>query len=162
MIALLIGLAALVLAAWMAYDDFGWWSVLFPGLMLGVIGFFGATLFLSIWTFEAGRQDHRIEIHSLRNESGPTGSFFLGSGYIDSREYYYTFYKDARGGYVRWKIPSYAASLFLDSDAPYVTYQIIEYKCPWWLSFVTLKDNEETRKDIHVPAGTIVEKYEVR
>src|SRR5690606_4972966 len=115
------------------------------------------TLTSGIWP-EVGREKVIIPIYSLRNDSSISGSFFLGSGSIDSTEYYYTFYKDKRGGYHRWKIPNYEATLFMDSNEPHAYYEKVTYECPWWIS-LPFKNTKSTKIDLHVPKGTIIEKF---
>ena len=66
------------------------------------------------WT-EVSRENQVGFIYSLRNDTATTGNFFIGSGSIDSTEYYYTFQKDDRGGYFRLRLYANDCILFQDN-----------------------------------------------
>jgi len=113
---------------------------------------------------EYKRVDQRISVYSLRNESGVNGSFFLGSGNISRTEYYYTFIRDARGGYERFKIQSSICYLFQDeNESPYISWQDVYYRPPkWLLIWPSFSNMRQTKYDIHIPENTIIQKYEIR
>lgn len=113
---------------------------------------------------ELDREDFHANIYSLKENSELHGSFYLGSGYIDSNSYFYTFTKNERGGYSRWKTREDSAIIYQDvkeNEQPFVSWQKINYKSPNWLFPFNVFDCEITRYDIHVPANTIIEKYKV-
>ena len=175
MITLIIALLTLAVYGFIIHDlctdrwrDFGIYmlallgisaTTLISGLILAAAFGIGQSSLLAV---EVNRKDAQYSIYSLRNTDNISGSFFLGSGRIDSNEYYYMFAKNERGGYIRSKLPVNSCSLYQDSDTPYVRYQLITFRQNKWVSFIPFEWVENSSYDIHVPANTIIEKYEVK
>lgn len=137
---------------------------IFGGVMISLfviilLTMIGNTVFLK----EQFRTNCSTEIISLSNSQSISGSFFLGSGVIDSTEYYFTFKKDSDGAFNRWKIPAYSARLFLtNSQSPKIIWQRIYYGAPKWLTFLSRSEDRDTIYDIYVPENTIIQKFEVK
>ena len=99
----------------------------------------------------------RMELASLFNDSETEGSFFLGSGSIGEVEYIFAWAKDNQvGGWKRIQVRAYWARIFMDEDkAPYMIWNTSE-----WTSNAT--PDSERIISFHVPAGTIIRKYELK
>jgi len=135
---------------------------------------FASSLSLSLlaiipWTFaaiheiEIGRVDHFREIVSVRNQNDLGGQFFLGSGHVDSREYYYFFAKTDNHSLIREKIPSANCEIFQTNElSPRVTWQVVTYKLPSWFCPIEVKSYEETHRNLVVPEDTIIEEFELK
>lgn len=116
----------------------------------------GNTVFLK----EQFRTNCSTEIISLSNSQSISGSFFLGSGVIDSTEYYFTFKKDSDGSFSRWKTPTYNAKLYLTNNKkPQITWDRICYRAPTWLTYITCNQYRNSSYDIYVPENTIIQKF---
>ena len=115
-------------------------------------------------------------IYSLRNDSGISGSFFLGSGAIDSYEYYY-FYQDHKnsGAMIRGQVRARNTPIYEDNNQTptlktYMT--VIDDVNRFWAMphylFVDEKDYIGWTKglsgginghDLIVPEGTIIQEF---
>lgn len=161
MLTLIIILAALGAGIYFSIKEQGP-QPFFGLLVLGSVLITITLVIGSEFMVEHSRADKTYQIYSLRNDSSINGSFFLGSGQINRREYYYMFAKNSRGGYIRNILPINECALFQDSNAPYVHYQEIKYRQNRWISFVPFYSKEGSIYNIHVPENTIVEKFEAK
>lgn len=134
-----------------------------------IVGLFGCLMFPCIFEncskkTEVRRENLNWPIYSLKENNEIRGNFFLGSGGINSTEYYYTFTKNERDGFSRWQINENNAIIYQDvkpGGQPYVSRQKIISKYSK-IGFPWDKFEESfTSFDIHVPADTIIEKYKV-
>lgn len=99
----------------------------------------------------------RMELASLFNDSETEGNFFLGCGTINEVEYLFAWAKDNEsGGWKRIQVAAHWSRVFMDEDkAPYMiwnTNTMITSQTPVAERIVSF----------HVPAGTIIRKYELR
>lgn len=97
---ILIGLG-IIGYVWRKHGTYELFSAIFGVCTFGSIFFMTALLIGKHNPEEISREDHSYEIYSLRNTDNMQGSFFLGSGSINQREYYYMFAKNKRGGFIR-------------------------------------------------------------
>ena len=112
---------------------------------------------------ESCREGHSIEIVSLSNSQSVSGSFFLGSGIINSTEYYFSFVRNSDGSFSRWKTPTYNAKLYLTNNKkPQIIWDRICYRAPSWLTYITCNQYQNSSYDIYVPENTIIQKFEVK
>lgn len=104
------------------------------------------------------------ELISIRNDSKTSGSFFLGSGYIDDVEYYFAFQKRDDGGLVRIQIPASRMPIYEDDEkTPSYQYSKYRHSCPWWLGWGTWESlNRQKDAKVYVPVGTVIQKFELR
>lgn len=135
------------------------------GVLVFLIVFMISGIFGSSYVEHKARENgdyfySRIEIKSLSLQSSTQGAFFLGTGSVNNESYYF-FYKELNdGGYELSKVRTCSAVIYEDSEDPYIeSIAGIEYKGE------TYHDIRQHRcmklHDIHVPEGTIVEKYQV-
>lgn len=104
-------------------------------------------------------------ISSISANSNVSGDFFLGSGTIDSKNYYY-FVVNSDFGYQISKI-EITNQVYLREDGdnnPFIEYT--KYNCTYqnWFSRIFFKKsffNEDREIIIHVPKNTIIKNYNV-
>lgn len=133
-------------------------------LCSGLIGF---VLFLFIFVNIAPKEEFRTNgscpIYSLNSQDVVKGSFCLGSGSINSQEYYRTFLKTSRGGYERFEVSANSAEIFLsDAEPPKVSWQDVTYVYPKWFTFWKIHSQKRTKYDLTVPSNTIIQKFELK
>jgi hypothetical protein len=111
-----------------------------------------------------------FDIISIKIDSNISGSFFLGSGYIDEEEYYFTFIKDG-DNYIRYKTRTDYSMIKEENIKPKLIYQVYSSRAmdPSW-GTSTLRRYGYTggcrfggypRWIYIVPVGTIIQKYEI-
>jgi hypothetical protein len=164
MIILIVILAILSLVIYAVKTE-GWdcfIGALFMGTLFSTFIWGPALIISAEYPVEVSREDRQYQIYSIRNNDNISGSFFLGSGRINEVEHYYMFAKNERGGFIRSKIQVNNAALYEDSNSPYVFYQKVTYRFNKWVCLIPFTWEENTSYDIHVPANTIIEKYEVK
>jgi len=106
-------------------------------------------------------QYHQIDridttfIESLKDGStGSTGSFILGSGYINGRNVYIYYTKNADGGYIRNSINTDKTIIYMDENSkPYLISHYVETD--------ELHEQFIFRYSLHVPNGTIMNTFTV-
>jgi len=107
-----------------------------------------------------GIQEHEFPIVSIERDLNIEGSFFLGSGSISERMYYFTYAVLLDGGYYLVKIPS-GVSIIYETNAISPRVHVT------WNSTVTL--NGFSFRDsclwksvrIYVPLGTIIKEFKL-
>lgn len=99
----------------------------------------------------------RVELVAIRDKDGIAGTFFLGSGRIDSDQYYFFYRKLQDGGVQADKVASSKGVRVYEeqrTDAALVSYQW-EFNQSWaWLFALPVRDGEYSFS-FHVPTGTI-------
>lgn len=95
-----------------------------------------------------------MELASLFNDSETEGSFFLGCGSINEVEYLFAWAKDNEtGGWKRVQVEAWCCRIFMDEeDEPYLVKNTRHL----------VANNNERYVSFHVPAGTIIRKYELK
>jgi hypothetical protein len=123
-------------------------------------------LFIIILFYGCGMDDKvlkQIPVVSIFAERGIHGSFFLGTGTIDTRDYYFYFIRMPDGGLKRIQIRSSMVVIYEGYDNPYMTWigwksvtpdRYVEacFDCLTWSSQVKL----------YLPRNTIIKKFEIR
>ena len=105
----------------------------------------------------------QIPVSSIFSERGIYGSFFLGSGTIESTDYYFYFIQLPDGGLRRIQIRTSMVTIYEGYDKPYMTWigwksitpdRYIEacFECLSWSHKVKL----------YLPRNTIIKKFEIR
>lgn len=127
----------------------------------------GLILFLSISSgispTEISRKDGSCPIYSLNSQDVVRGNFCLGTGYINTQEYYRTFLKTSRGSYERFEVSVNNAEIFLsDSEPPKLSWQDIVYAYPRWFIFWSITQETRSKYDLTVPSNTIIQKFELK
>jgi hypothetical protein len=112
--------------------------------------------------------DHH-EVHpivSLKTSSDVQGSFLLGCGTVGTTEYYYFMYDLGGGKYQRGTIETYNVVIQEDDTAPSLTLDVASNtnrnSARWWPTEFTIVQRIEKDHVLHVPKGTIIQKFEVR
>lgn len=132
-------------------------------LLTGMIVFFAEILPYALgemFPVEFSRTNQTQVIYSARNADGVEGRFYLGSGFIESTEYYYMFSKQSDGGFYRVKLRSGDCVVYQNNGTPHLEWQRIYYTYPKWA--VWWPQNVWTRDSIYsviVPTNTIVEQF---
>lgn len=140
---------------WQKPDVFDWIRAVFFGLIAGTVGFFGSTIILaavfSAFTPHTYKQSE-IPIVALQDNLSTQGSFFLGTGTIDSTPSY-AFYINEGGAKRFISVGAGDVTVFDNSDRPYVTQRHSCELTVRWLGPCFTDGRKYT--EIHVPAGTI-------
>jgi hypothetical protein len=167
-------------------DEVGWGGSIIATLltmcayMLGLLLF--SIMISGIWFNENNVQftKHREPITSLKyNNNGISGSFFLGSGSVESTRYYYFLKKNDDGSFTESRVEADGTKVFEDADSLHPPYIVRKYDykitSPTFKLFY-LKSSEgtvsvdgmgcncssENKMEIHVPKGTIIQEYQIR
>jgi hypothetical protein len=95
-----------------------------------------------------------IYIESLKDGSKVTGTFGLGSGYINGRDVYIYYTKGQDGGYTRNNVDADMSTIYMDeNEKPYITCHYVETN--------RLKQQFINAYSFHVPNGTVVNTWNV-
>ena len=166
LLALLVGVAYTI---WYHDDGYHWGLAIFPGL--GMTAVSGAALGLlsllivlaiSLTLPSTSVDSHRQDLKALGNSSNISGSFFLGSGYIGSSQYFNYIVKQDNGGYKLDSVYAEAVTVFEDAPADsgwYITYTA--QKDYDWLVPFSLDGFDAPDPEFHIPEGSIVTGYNV-
>lgn len=130
-------------------------------MLLGIIALmafgigFGLAFLVGLVVPKRWLDPNKTKLISLRSGDGVSGQFFLGTGHIDSVQYYF-FYEDAgNGGYRPGKIPADDnVVVFEDSrtDGELKTYQYrFSNSLLNWIAF----DTGDTRYEFFIPNGSL-------
>lgn len=93
-------------------------------------------------------------IESLKDGSTVTGSFILGSGFVNGRDVYIYYTKNADGGYIRNSIDTARTIIYMDENSkPYLISHYVETD--------ELREQFISRYSLHVPNGTIMKTFTV-
>jgi len=146
-------------------NDKTFWSI-FKGMSVGsLIGLLiGLTFGLIIYSVNI---DHTIptklwekDIKSLGDNSSVSGSFFLGCGTIDKRDYYYYYVKAKNGGWEQKRLETDLVTIFEDQDSTaYIRCNLIKISDDHWSHNWAIKHHEEY--EIHIPAGSIKNSFDL-
>lgn len=102
---------------------------------------------------------------ALREKDGSNGNFFLGSGTLNSAEYYF-WYRRAKGGEIQggktYRSPS--VRIYQGDYAPKMDTWKCEYSIPgcwvWvWLIGIDVRSDITYSPDFYIPEGSIMEGY---
>jgi hypothetical protein len=132
-------------------------------LLVGAGVGFGAWIgsFLGLTALANGMQDETyqytgIDIVALQDGNATQGSFFLGTGVIDSTPKY-TFYINESGAKQLVSIDANDIRVYDNADHPYVVRQH-DCELSWGDWFAVCMDSDRYT-EVHVPAGTIRSDY---
>ena len=161
---ILFGLIALGLCIfWLVTDEFGWFG--FIGAFIGMqfIAFVAMLLVClmsgAIMTATVPLKEARVEkpIYALADNNAISGSFFLGSGYVDEDLQYYYVEDTGLGKHVTSVTAE--RSYIVDSNIPTLTVVFYDWenKAYDWLG-MCLKKNDYI---FAIPAGSIISNYSI-
>jgi hypothetical protein len=155
------------LGVWRALDE--WYGELLDFIMLG---FFGALAGLLAWSITivvllfvgpVSDKTWEVDLRSIGTSDSINGSFFLGSGTVDGERVFNYTYKTDDGG---TKIGSVEADKgIVYEDATAETAHILQeygYRNAWFFGDETSFYFTYDRWNIHIPAGSVYEGYEVK
>lgn len=124
------------------------------GVILGTI----VASFIGIFFKTTDSTDTITPIVALQNKQGVQGSFFLGTGSVDSTEYYY-YLAQQSGGVTLSKIDSDGVIVYQDNQPPAIVTFTADFVNPhaylWAISW------HESPTVIHIPKDSIIENYSV-
>jgi len=111
-----------------------------------------------------GEHKTAIKIYSLRQKDEISGSFFLGSGSINSSEYY-KFFKDRKGGLIKSSVLSSKTIIYEDeNNTPYllnkfkIRKRIYSGKIFPKRRVEIFTNSNPYEYELHVPENTIISK----
>lgn len=146
---------------WINYDHKFWTGFFFFVWLVGCFATPLATYNSYESSLEYTSEEHEFYIYSLGNDKYTEGSFILGSGSIDQKDYYF-FFVNYTVGMHREKLP--VSEVYLiegDYDRPAVKGVYRKYKDDG--KFWKIMDDLEPRYyKAYVPRGTIVKEFRVR
>jgi hypothetical protein len=141
-----------------------------PTVLMGLVmhgAAFALLLMFSIFFMdETHRTDHTYNIYSIKRENVVDGSFFLGSGSIDTSRDYIFYYKDTDDFFRLGSVPTRKSRIkeceVTDGFIPYARYQTIYYNTAFWYSFgLGCSHQKNTMTDLYVPVGTIIQEFKL-
>lgn len=145
---------------------FNWFdSDYFIDAVIGIIfvPFIGAALFFLIAFFAPASgyiESEPTSLKALRTSSESSGSFFLGSGYIDSEHYIYFIAENSESGPFSLESVEASNSLIYEDDSatPHVitVTGMIDH---WWLAPFSLPSYESYK--FVVPSGSVSNGFDV-
>lgn len=128
---------------------------------LGVVIIVGFIMIQFLKDVTGAEYEHKVYLYSLKNVDNTEGSFVLGSGSIETVEYYYYFYQ-GQYGYVRGSVPVRSTSIVETNDRQPELVEINRTFTDPTGTFVWQPMNSDPRKYImYVPENTILRKFEV-
>lgn len=120
----------------------------------------------NVFSYEKQITENKEVIYSLKNSEGVSGSFFLGSGNIDSVSKYTYFIKNKDESKEKKSIESEGTKIYEDEEyEPYI--KIKECKSGYEFSFIKGWWSEKEAcdfykiREIHVPKNTIIMEYKI-
>ena len=104
-----------------------------------------------------------IKLVSLRDKSAIEGSFFLGSGNFNQKEYF-VYYREWGTGFKKEKVLAENSIIFEDKEKdPVLIHKKSVYEKEW-MNFLFSKKRDSisvVSYEFHVPKGTIIQKFSV-
>lgn len=147
-------------------SDFDWENIIISFLLtifssLIITFVFGATI-IGIYSLNVDKheeENHYLYISSINRNSEISGSFFLGTGSVDEKNYYYFYYK-SRYGYKLDKI-TVKNSYIVETKhkKPEIVKVVDTYNQD---VFIKLLDSNVKRYLIYVPENTIIKDFKLR
>jgi len=104
-------------------------------------------------TIDPPRYEESYPIASLSDRTITEASFFLGSGHINERPYYFFYQQDTEGGFHIEYVPADKTIIYEDSLQP----RISKFN-PTWRAYLISLDYSTLFK-IYVPQGTIIRDF---
>lgn len=161
-----------VIGVYIAYNTINWsgisklrdvsnfisYSVLYSFMGMVSCFFIGLVVILGYSEFADYKEFEKrdVYINSINRGSEMNGNFFLGSGSIDTKQYYFYYYKSTYG-YKLSKIEAYNTYIVETND---MKPQIVKTYKDYDDGFISLKDgNVSIRNIIYVPKNTIVKDF---
>ena len=120
-------------------------------------------LFLILILLGCSNRTYKFELLSIDNDKELTGSFFIGTGAIETSEYYYMFIRNNNDrSIVRIKLDTYRVKIYEGYKEPYL-------KCVDWcdeeFSFYDLVRNTNPCSgwiELYVPQNTIIKEFKLK
>lgn len=148
-VAIILGVAGIILV-----DDDRPLDLLVKMSSWGVIiGFIIALSMKQEWV----EKDKVVKLESLKDNSTMSGSFFLGSGYLQGRMQY-TYYVKENDGFKLEQIDAASATIKYTEDEPRIVTTWFRSKNFWEWGFDLFPPSPKTRV-IYVPEGSIKNVY---
>ena len=128
----------------------------FLALALGCLISAGIVLLFTLIPAQSVQSDD-YQLRALATSGTTSGSFFLGSGYV-GEERTLNFIR-SQGGYSQLDYALAANSrVYEDADKPTFTEYVWRYDNPWVLPWTVVTGYSY---DFHVPAGSVLENYDI-
>jgi len=128
--------------------------------VLGILGVLVLIGLSASSVFCADRVSNVTEqnIISIHNDTISEGTFFLGCGSIEGKEYYYYFVVNDNGSKQLKKALNH--NVFIYEDAQNKVVHIKEhYNVPWWW---VMEIGEKNITEFHIPSNSIVRDFNLR
>lgn len=100
------------------------------------------------------KQINKKNIISLSCESEEHGAFFIGTGSIDEKKYYY-FYKEYNGKYILQSMPSESTYIIESNTTPHIENRLYTER----ITLLNIIPTERYTNIIIVPHNTIIREY---
>lgn len=156
---------------------FSLWALVFLTSDDGIVGFFmgvGATFLISIgWLLLTGvlvlvsatlpynhEETGTVNLRALGSDSGASGSFFLGSGYVGGERVLSYIKENRNGSFTTGQVKGKNAEIWeLEDEQPQMVTHT-QYSDRWWLIPERVKTG--TWWEFRVPEGSVSESFEVK
>ncbi|MGW5519048.1 hypothetical protein [Nocardia africana] len=148
-----------ILCAIFTFQDFGLWDAV--GTLAafivgaGMVGILTGAATTVVGNLASEHHDHyrTVELVALRDGTGQTGQYFLGTGTTDTTGKYVFYYADSDGARRLVNIDAGDIRLYEDSAKPYaIQYTGCELAASW---VGDCFDNGPRFVELHVPAGSV-------
>jgi len=134
---------------------------IFSFSMLLVLGFFIYAAF--IFSNPNIEISYKQDIVSLNNQLTTEGSFTLGCGTLEGKEYYFYMHKLSDGGYKRGKVSVKNVILYeTDEISPRIEWTEISNDIPEWYGPDIVGVMKKKDRKLYIPYGTIIKEFRVK
>jgi hypothetical protein len=100
------------------------------------------------------------QLQSLSTGQSVSGSFWLGSGYVNGSLRYFYFYRDGSGGYRGGSMPASDVEVFTDErERPHIAFYDWHLPVAWRLIALP---SQTCFASIHIPPGSVDNNYSVK
>ena len=131
----------------------------FGGLIGCVVGFTILALLNDIYPTVSYSKN--VPIVSLRNSSNIEGNFVLGTGRIDSKNYYVIYIVLKNNSYKKYYVPDNAPINEISCGDAYMKITYSKVKNGWWKKLCFNDNTKIENYELFVPKNTIITKFEL-
>lgn len=168
---IMAGILGVILAIVFAKkSEMGWFSV-FLGPMLGVLFFVLSLLVIQLPVHLCSKYNTAVKVYeyplvAVRDGQGVRGSFFLGTGTVNSHEYYVMFRQHPDGAIEKIVLEDdqycrdrfYIYEIEEDEEPRVVLYKFTQSTFPEW----TIISEPKHEWNMYVPKGTVVRNFKIQ
>lgn len=161
MLSWIVIIVGIIVVGYLAYREFSSWEDTVAGAFFGMIigGFCALLIFVLVNTFGYYNfvENETMKMVSLERESTVNGSFVLGCGSLEGKQYYFGYVVSPDGSYMLETFPVEETKLHEKPISIAVVHKYVaKYKSNYFTFFPPIGG---THYEIDVPEGTIINRY---